>query len=82
MVEGFQGLFQNDISKRDSFMSNNENGTPQSRTYIMNDIAAILGIGHTSTYKLANSGLFTTIRIFRKSFEDWLKMEWLDNKIR
>ena len=41
----------------------NEKGTPQSRTYTVNDIAAILGIGRASAYKLANSGLFKTIRI-------------------
>ena len=58
----------------------NEKGTPQSRTYTVNDIAAILGIGRASAYKLANSGLFKTIRISRKSFEDWLKMEGLDNE--
>ena len=52
----------------------NEKGTPQSRTYTVNDIAAILGIGRASAYKLANSGLFKTIRIgnmiriSRKSF--------------
>ena len=56
----------------------NEKGTPQSRTYTVNDIAAILGIGRASAYKLANSGLFKTIRISRKSFEDWLKMEGLE----
>ena len=62
-------------------MSTNEKGTPQSRTYTVNDIAAILGIGRASAYKLANSGLFKTIRIgnmiriSRKSFEDWLRME-------
>ena len=39
-------------------MSTNEKGTPQSRTYTVNDIAAILGIGRASAYKLANSGLF------------------------
>ena len=44
-------------------MSTNEKGTPQSRTYTVNDIAAILGIGCGSAYKLANSGLFKTIRI-------------------
>ena len=65
----------------DNLMSTNEKGTPQSRTYTVNDIAAILGIGRASAYKLANSGLFKTIRIgnmiriSRKSFEDWLKME-------
>ena len=59
----------------------NEKGTPQSRTYTENNIAAILGIGRTSAYKLANSRLFKTIRISRKSFEDWLKAEGLDEEI-
>ena len=59
----------------------NEKGTLQSRTYTVNDIAAILGIGRATAYKLANSVAFKTIRIgnmiriSRKSFEDWLKME-------
>ena len=59
----------------------NEKKTPQNRTYTVDDIAAIVGIGRTSAYKLANSGLFKTIRIgnmiriSRKSFEDWLAME-------
>ena len=84
MTEGFQGPFQNDISKGDGFMNTNEKGTPQSRTYTVNDIAAILGIGRAPAYKLANSRLFKTIRIgnmiriSRKSFEDWLKMEGLE----
>mgnify|MGYP001164436087 FL=1 len=87
MTEGFQGPFQNHISKGDSFMSTNEKGTPQSRTYTVNDIAAILGIGRASAYKLANSGLFKTIRIgnmiriSRKSFEDWLKMKGLNDEM-
>ena len=86
MTEGFQGPFQNHISKRDSFMSTNEKGTPQSRTYTVNDIAAILGIGRATAYKLANSGLLKTIRIgnmiriSRKSFEDWLKIKGLDDE--
>ena len=85
MTEGFQGPFQNAISKGDIFMSTNEKGTPQSRTYTVNDIATILGIGRATAYKLANSGAFKTIRIgnmiriSRKSFEDWLKAEGLDN---
>ena len=86
MTEGFQGPFQNAISREDHFMSTNEKGTPQSRTYNVNDIAVILGIGRASAYKLANSGLFKTIRIgnmiriSRKSFEDWLKAEGLDDE--
>ena len=47
----------------------NEKGTPQSRTYTVNDIAAILGIG----IRIGNM-----IRISRKSFEDWLKAEGLE----
>lgn len=84
MTEGFQGPFQNAISREDHFMSTNEKGTPQSRTYTVNDIAAILGIGRASAYKLANSGAFKTIRIgnmiriSRKSFEDWLKIEGIE----
>ena len=86
MTEGFQGPFQNAISRENHFMSTNEKGTPQSRTYTVNDIAAILGIGRATAYKLANSGAFKTIRIgnmiriSRKSFEDWLKMEGLDDE--
>ena len=86
MTESFQGPFQNAISREDHFMSTNEKRTPQSRTYTVNDIAAILGIGRASAYKLANSGLFKTIRIdnmiriSRKSFEDWLKMAGLDEE--
>ena len=55
--------------------------TPKNRTYTVEDIAVILGIGKSSAYKLANSGEFQTIRIgnmiriSRKSFEDWLGME-------
>ena len=65
----------------------NEKGTPQSRTYTVNDIATILGIGRATAYKLANSGAFKTIRIgnmiriSRKSFEDWLRTEGLNDEI-
>ena len=58
-----------------------EKGLPQNRTYTVDDIAAILGIGRTSAYKLAKSGAFkiirieNMIRISRKSFEDWREME-------
>ena len=85
MTEGFQGPFKMLLAQmEDNLMStntSNEKGTPQSRTYTVNDIAAILGIGRATAYKLANSGAFKTIRIgnmiriSRKSFEDWLKME-------
>ncbi len=52
----------------------------------MNNIAAMRGIGCATAYELANSGLFKTIRISnmirisRKSFEDWLKAEGLDDE--
>ena len=90
MTEGFQGHFKMILAQReDNPMSTNtpnEKGTPQSRTYTVNDIAAILGIGRATAYKLANSGAFKTIRIgnmiriSRKSFEDWLKAEGLDDE--
>ena len=86
----FRGRFKMTLAQReDNRMSTNtpnEKGTPQSRTYTVNDIAAILGIGRATAYKLANSGEFKTIRIgnmiriSRKSFEDWLKAEGLDNE--
>ena len=47
----------------------------------VDDIAAILGVAKSTAYRLVNSGEFKTIRIgyairiSRKSFEDWLKME-------
>ena len=91
MTEGFQGPFKMLLAQmEDNLMStntSNEKGTPQSRTYTVNDIAAILGIGRATAYKLANSGLFKTIRIgnmiriSRKSFEDWLKAEGLDDEV-
>ena len=49
-------------------------------TYTVNAIAAIFSIGRGSAYKFANSGLFKTIRISRKSFEDWLKMKGLNDE--
>lgn len=86
----FRGRFKMTLAQReDNRMSTNtpnEKGTPQSRTYTVNDIAAILGIGRATAYKLANSGEFKTIRIgniiriSRKSFEDWLKAEGLDDE--
>lgn len=85
----FRGHFKMLLAQMgDNFMSTNtpnEKETPQSRTYTVNDIAAILGIGRASAYKLANSGAFKTIRIgnliriSRKSFEDWLRAEGLDD---
>ena len=57
-----------------------EKKLPSNRTYTVDDIAAILA------YRLVNSGEFKTIRIgyairiSRKSFEDWLAMEDLEDK--
>lgn len=67
--------------------TSNEKRTPQNRTYTVDDIASILGVGRTTAYKLTNSGLFKTvrvgnmIRISRKSFEDWLGMEPPEDEI-
>ena len=71
-------------------MDNNtskEKQATQSRTYTVSDIATILSVSRTTAYKLANSGLFKTIRIgnmiriSRKSFEEWLKAGGLDDVI-
>lgn len=51
---------------------------PEKRTYLVEEIAAILGIGRTSAYKLVKEEHFKTvrignaIRISRKSFDEWL----------
>ena len=48
------------------------------RTYLVGEIAGILGIGRTSAYKLVKEGNFKTvrvgnaIRISKKSFDEWL----------
>ncbi len=48
------------------------------RTYRVEDIAKILNIGRTSSYKLVNEGHFhsvrvgNSIRISKKSFDEWL----------
>lgn len=53
-------------------------GVPCQRTYKVEDIASILGIGKTSAYNLVKEGHFkvvrigTAIRISRKSFDEWL----------
>lgn len=72
-------------------MDNNtskEKQATQSRTYTVSDIATILSVSRTTAYKLANSGLFKTIRIgnmiriSRTSFEEWLKMEEIDTEFQ
>lgn len=58
-----------------------EKKAPQNRTYTVDDIASILGIGRATAYKLAKSDEFkiirigNAIRISRQSFEEWLGME-------
>ena len=47
--------------------------TPKNRTYTVEDIAAILGIGKSSAYKLANSGEFQTRSAFP---ENLLRIGW------
>lgn len=48
------------------------------RTYRVDEIASLLGIGRTSAYNLVKQGLFktvrigTSIRVSKKSFDEWL----------
>ena len=63
-------------------MSQTWNGTkketPERRTYMVDDIAQILGIGRTSAYILVKEGHFkivrigSAIRISKRSFDEWL----------
>ena len=63
-------------------MSNTWNGTkqelPDKRTYTVEEIARILGIGRTSAYILVKEGHFkivrigNAIRISKRSFDVWL----------
>ena len=51
---------------------------PASKTYRVEEIAAILGIGRSSAYNLVRKGNFkvlrigTSIRVSKSSFDDWL----------
>ncbi len=51
---------------------------PVLKTYKVEDIARILGIGRSSAYNLVNEGHFkvvrigTSIRVSKKSFDEWL----------
>ena len=55
-----------------------ERNIPQPRTYTVEDIAKILGIGRTSAYSLAKEEHFkivrigNAIRVSKKSFDEWL----------
>ena len=63
-------------------MSQTWNGTkkenPERRTYTVDDIAQIPGIGRTSAYILVKEGHFkivrigNAIRISKRSFDEWL----------
>ena len=59
-----------------------KNETPERRTYTVDDIAQILGIGRTSAYILVKEGHFkivrigNAIRISKRSFDEWL--DYLD----
>lgn len=52
---------------------------PERRTYTVDEIAAMLGIGRTTAYQLVREQHFrsirigNTIRVLRLSFEDWLE---------
>lgn len=54
---------------------------PETRTYTVEQIAAILGIGRTTAYTLVREGRFKiirigmAIRISKKSFDDWLEKQ-------
>ena len=51
---------------------------PASKTYRVEEVAAILGIGRSSAYNLVRKGNFkvlrigTSIRVSKSSFDDWL----------
>lgn len=63
-------------------MSQVQNGTkemlPDKRTYTVEEVAHILGIGRTSAYTLIKEGHFkivrigNAIRISKRSFDEWL----------
>mgnify|MGYP002524479716 FL=1 len=63
-------------------MSQLQNGTkemlPDKRTYTVEEVAHILGIGRTSAYILVKEGHFkivrigNAIRISKRSFDEWL----------
>ena len=70
------------LHRKEAAMSQTWNGTkketPERRTYTVDDIAQILGIGRTSAYILVKEGHFkivrigNAIRISKRSFDEWL----------
>ena len=63
-------------------MSSEYNNSPkpigEKRTYTVEEIAKILGIGRSAAYNLVHSGVFSMVRIgslirvSKVSFDDWL----------
>lgn len=55
----------------------------EKRTYTVEEIAKILGIGRTAAYSLVHSGVFkmvrigSSIRVSKVSFDDWLDKQTL-----
>lgn len=70
------------LHRKGVLMSQTWNGTkketPERRTYTVEDIAQILGIGRTSAYILVKEGHFkivrigNAIRVSKRSFDEWL----------
>ena len=56
-----------------------KNSLPEPRTYTVEQIAAMLNIGHTTAYQLVKQKEFrivrigNVIRVSRKSFDEWLE---------
>lgn len=78
----FQGTQKIEISKMEVNMSDwnmKPNLDTEKRTYTVYEIAAILNIGRTSAYQLVKERHFkviyigNTIRISKKSFDEWLE---------
>ncbi len=61
--------------------SKHERGSSDRRTYTVEEIAEILGVGRTSAYRLVKQEHFrtvkigTAIRISKKSFDNWLNSQ-------
>ena len=61
-----------------SAVNNETRNVPDSRTYRVEEVAAILSVSRTSAYRLIKEGHFKTVRIgnairvSRKSFDEWL----------
>ncbi len=55
-----------------------KNQTSDKRTYMVSEIASLLGISNSSAYSLVRENVFnsvrigSTIRISKKSFDEWL----------